>query len=89
MKDNTLKSDRSRKQVKRLPTFEKYQLKNKSNALAVIMASLLVLVMLSWVLTGFGLVVSYYLFKYDHPVWASTIIIIDLLLVRNFIKTKH
>ena len=88
MKGNTLKPNRSKKQVKRIPPYEKYQLKNRANVFAILMATIFILIAVCWILTVFGLGLSCYLFKNDHPVWASLIIIIDVIIVRSYIKTK-
>jgi hypothetical protein len=88
MKGNTSKSDRSKKQVNPALTFEKYQIKNRSNVFAIIMATIIIMIIICWILSGFGLGVAYYLLQKKHYVWASIIILIDVLIVRSYIKTK-
>lgn len=89
MKGNTSKSGNFKKQVKRLPLEEKYQIKNRSNVLAIFMACLIILIMIIWIITGFGLGISYFLLKNGHYVWASLIILLDILLIRSYIKSAQ
>ena len=88
MKDNISKSNRSKKQANKVPKYERYQLKTRSNVFAILMATFFILITIIWILTLFGLGLSYYLFQTGHFVWATVIIIFDLVLVRSYIKTK-
>ena len=88
MKDNTSKKGSFKKLAKSAAVYEKYKLKNKSNILVIIMASIAVLIAGLWIITGFGLALSYYLFKINHYIWASLIIVFDIIILRSYLITK-
>lgn len=89
MKDNTSKKGNSKKQANKAPEYEKYRLKNRSNILVIILACIAILIAVLWIITGFGLGISYYLFKTNHYSWGILIIVFDIIILRSYLKIKN